>query len=76
MQPDLRGEVSGDDRGEPLVTESNGPLMARTRGAGFPALVQGRSCRVRVGRQGVKQRGRRGHTHGGTGGRPPAWTGL
>jgi hypothetical protein len=40
------GEVSGDDRGEPLVTGSNGPLMARTRGAGFPALVQGRSCRV------------------------------
>jgi hypothetical protein len=50
MQPDLLGEVSGDDRGEPLVTGSNGPLMARTQGAGFPALVQGRSCRVRVGR--------------------------
>jgi hypothetical protein len=29
MQPDLRAEVSGDDRGEPLVTGSNGPLMAR-----------------------------------------------
>jgi hypothetical protein len=50
-QPDLLGEVCGDDRGEPLVTGSKGPLMARTReGAGFPALVQGGSCRVRVGR--------------------------
>jgi hypothetical protein len=35
MQPDLLDEVSGDDRGKPLVTGSNGPLMARTRGAGF-----------------------------------------
>jgi hypothetical protein len=39
-------------------------------GTGFPALAQGRSCRVRVGRQGVKQRGRRGHTHEGTGAEP------
>ena len=50
-----------------------GPTLGpRTQlwGAGFPVLVQGRSCRVRVGRQGVKQRGRRGHTHGARGRSP------
>ena len=42
MQPDLLGEVSGDDRGEPLVTGSNGPLMARTRGCGVPCAGAGK----------------------------------
>jgi hypothetical protein len=50
MLPDLRDAVSVTGRERPLVTGANGTLMARTRGAGFPALVQGRSCRVRVGR--------------------------
>jgi hypothetical protein len=30
MRSDLPGEVPGGDRGEPLVTGSNGTLMART----------------------------------------------
>jgi hypothetical protein len=41
-----------------------------TRGAGSPTPVQGRACRVRVGRQGVKQRGRRGYTPRGPGRQP------
>jgi hypothetical protein len=37
---------------------------------GSPALVQGRSCRVRVGRWGVKKRGDRSHIRG-SGARAP-----
>ena len=52
-RPDLRVGVSASDRD---IRSSPG-LIARAshdhhRGAGFPALVQERSCRVRVGREG------------------------
>ena len=42
MRPDLPGEVPGDDRGEPLVTGANGPLMARTRGCEVPRAGAGK----------------------------------
>jgi len=71
MGPDLRWEVSASDRKRPPVTGANGTLMARrSRGAGFPALVQGRSCRVRVGRRVVERQGRRAHRRGVRGGSP------
>ena len=45
MQPDLLGEVSGDDRGEPLVTGSHRHANGPDSGVrGSLAVVQGRSC--------------------------------
>ena len=79
---DLRWKVSATDRERPPVTGVNGTLMARQPwGAGFPALVQGRSCRVRVGRchrqtVGGEKAGRPEPYTGGAGARAPAWTAL
>ena len=42
--PDLRVGVSASDRERPLVAGANCTTI--TRVARFPALVQGRSCRV------------------------------
>jgi hypothetical protein len=58
------------DRYEPLVTVSNGTLMARPRGAGSPVLAQGRSAACRVGSEGLKQRGRQPIRRGVRGGSP------
>jgi hypothetical protein len=69
MRPDLGGEVSGDDRGEPLVTESNGPLtcIGRTPQGGFGAygillpvlMAAGGSASERPGQGGAERRRRR-----------------
>ena len=76
MQPDLLGGVSGDDRGEPLVTGSNGPLMARTRGAGFPRAGAGKILPRPRRTVGGEKAGRPEPYTGGTGARAPAWTAL
>ena len=73
MQPDLLGEVSRDDRGEPLVTGSNGPLMARTRGCGVPRAGVGKILPRPRRTSGGEKAGRRA-IHGGHGGGAPAWT--
>jgi hypothetical protein len=45
MRPDQPSEVPGGDRDEPLVTGSNGTLMARPRGAGSPRAGAGKILR-------------------------------
>ena len=74
MQPDLLGEVPGDDRGEPLVTGSNGPLMARTRGCGVPRAGAGKILPRPRRTVGGEKAGRPEPYTGGTGARAPAWT--
>jgi hypothetical protein len=49
-RPRLSGQQRGRPTPIPAQARSGHALNDLTRGAGFPALVQGRSCRVRVGR--------------------------
>jgi hypothetical protein len=71
MSPQLAERLGGGVARHLLRLSWHHHVVYRLVYGGVPALVQGRSCRVRVGCQGVKQRGRRGHTHGGTGAEPP-----
>jgi hypothetical protein len=62
--------VGAMKRSQPMTSVE--PGRATLPGCGVvPALVQGRSCRVRVGRWGVKKRGDRSHTRGVRGPEPP-----
>jgi hypothetical protein len=74
MRPDLPAEVPGGDRGEPLVTGSNGTLMARPRGAGSPRAGAGKILPRPRRTVGGEKAGRPEPYKGGTGARAPAWT--
>jgi hypothetical protein len=70
MRPDLPGEAPVSDRDEPLVTGSNGTLMARPWGAGSPHWCREDPAACRVGSEGLKQRGRQLIRSGVRGGSP------
>ena len=77
MQPDLLGEVPGDDRGEPLVTGSNGSANGPDSGVpGFPRAGAGKILPRPRRTVGGEKAGRPEPYTGGTGARAPAWTVL